>query len=360
MIHVVIGTKAQLIKMAPVMLALRAAGVPYRFISTGQHHETIDDILANFSLSRPDVQLYSGKDITSIPAMALWSLRLLWRSVWHREEVFGSAQKGLVLVHGDTFSTLIGAVMGRIAGLRIGHVEAGLRSFDWRQPFPEEITRLLTFRLAHYFFCPGPWAVGNLTRYPGKKIDTGTNTLLDALTLALTNREASPANSPREPFGVVSLHRFENICTRRALDRVLTLVERIARKHRLVFILHKPTIGKLRQFGLMDRLQGNGQIELRPRTDYFAFIRLLSAATFAVSDGGSNQEECYYLGKPLLLLREATERQEGIGENCVLSRYDPAVVDRFLDNINTYECPSQTPGSSPSKVIAEYCSTLHL
>lgn len=359
MIHIVIGTKAQLIKMAPVMLALRSAGVPYRFISTGQHHDTIDDILANFSLPNPDVRLYAGKDITSIPAMALWSLRLLWRSQRHRAEVFGPVPTGLVLVHGDTFSTLVGAVMGRIAGLKVGHVEAGLRSFDWRHPFPEEITRLLTFRLAHYLFCPGPWAVGNLGRYPGKKIDTGANTLLDALTLALANREASPMDSPREPFGVVSLHRFENIYTRGALDRVLTLVERIARRHRLVFILHKPTTEKLRQFGLMERLEANSQIELRARTDYFAFIRLLSAATFAVSDGGSNQEECYYLGKPLLLLREATERQEGIGENCLLSRYDPAIIDKFLDNTNTYTRP-HVPGASPSQVIAEYCSTLNL
>ena len=358
MIHIVIGTKAQLIKMAPVMLALRSAGVPYRFISTGQHHETIDDILANFSLPRPDVRLYAGKDITSIPAMALWSLRLLWRSLRHRVEVFGPVPTGVVLVHGDTFSTLLGAVMGRIAGLKVGHVEAGLRSFDWRHPFPEEITRLLTFRLAHYLFCPGPWAVANLARYPGKKIDTGANTLLDALILALANREASPTDSPGEPFGVVSLHRFENIYTRRALDRVLTLVERIARRHRLVFILHKPTTGKLRQFGLMERLEANSQIELRARTDYFAFIRLLSAATFAVSDGGSNQEECYYLGKPLLLLRQATERQEGLGENCLLSRYVPEAVDRFLDNVETYQRPLRHLPTSPSQVIADYCTAL--
>jgi UDP-N-acetylglucosamine 2-epimerase (non-hydrolysing) len=109
----------------------------------------------------------------------------------------------------------------------------------------------------------------------------------------------------------------------------------------------------------MGRLEANSQIELRARTDYFAFIRLLSVATFAVSDGGSNQEECYYLGEPLLLLREATERREGIGENCLLSCYDPALVDEFLDNISAYERPTHAPGASPSQVIAEYCSTLN-
>lgn len=358
MIHIVIGTKAQLIKMAPVMLALRSAGVPYRFISTGQHRDTMEDILTNFSLPAADVRLYAGKDITSIPAMALWSVRLLWRSAWHRQEIFGDATTGLVLVHGDTFSTLLGAVMGRIAGQKVGHVEAGLRSFNWRHPFPEELTRLLTFRLADYLFCPGPWAVGNLARHRGEKIDTEANTLIDALQLALASAQSSKLETPAQPFGVVSLHRFENIYSRTALERVLTLVEHIAQRHRLVFILHKPTTEKLRQFGLMERLEAHSQIELKARTDYFAFIRLLSAATFAVSDGGSNQEECYYLGKPLILLREATERQEGLGENCLLSRYDPRAVDRFLDNIEAYQRPLRRLPTSPSQVIADYCTAL--
>lgn len=359
MIHVVIGTKAQLIKMAPVMLALRSAGVPYRFISTGQHRETMNDILTNFSLPPPDVRLYTGNDVTSIPAMAMWSVRLLWRLAWHRREIFGDAPTGLVLVHGDTFSTLLGAVMGRLAGLKVAHIEAGLRSFNWRHPFPEEITRLLTFRLAHYLFCPGRWAADNVAQYSGEKIDTGANTLSDALHMAVPHQRAVTPTSPSEPFGVVSLHRFENIYSRGALERVVALIERIASRYQLVFILHKPTAAKLQQFALTERLAANSQIEFRERSDYFAFIQLLSAAAFVVSDGGSNQEECYYLGKPLLLLREATERPEGIGENCLLSRYDPAVVDKFLENISTYERSAQAPAASPSKVIAEHCSTLN-
>jgi UDP-N-acetylglucosamine 2-epimerase (non-hydrolysing) len=358
MIYVVIGTKAQLIKMAPVMLALRSAGTPYRFVSTGQHQETIDDILANFRLPGPDIQLYSGKDISSIPAMASWSLRILWQAIWRRHAVFGGSPKGIVLVHGDTFSTLLGAMMGRVTGLEVGHVESGLRSFNWRHPFPEEIIRLLTFRLSRHFFCPGSWAVGNLARYPGEKIDTVANTLVDALNLALASVDASQIVAAQEPFGVVSLHRFENIYTREALERVTTLVERIARKRRLLFVLHKPTTAKLRQFGLYDRLATNPQIELRPRTDYFSFIHLLAAAEFVVSDGGSNQEECYYLGKPLLLLREATERKEGLGENCLLSRYDSDLIEDFLSNVERYRYPPQRPVCSPSRAIADYCANL--
>jgi UDP-N-acetylglucosamine 2-epimerase (non-hydrolysing) len=355
MIHIIIGTKAQLIKMAPVMLALRSTGVPYRFISTGQHRETIDEIISNFHLPGPDVRLYSGKDITSVLAMGMWSLRLLWQSVWNRGKVFGdSGNDGIVLVHGDTFSTLIGAIMGRLAGMKVGHVEAGLRSFNWMHPFPEEITRLLIFRLSNYLFCPGPWAIRNVTDYSAQKIDTSGNTLIDALRLALDSQADWEFPLPGNPFGVVSVHRFENIYSRRTLERVLVLIEHIAHRYPLVFILHKPTTEKLKRFDFYQRIATNSRIELRERTDYFRFIRLIAASDFVVSDGGSNQEECFYLGKPILLLRQATERPEGLGGNCILSKYDPVKVDQFLDEVDVNHAPQVAQMGSPSLVIADF------
>lgn len=355
MIHIVLGTKAQLIKMAPVMKALVSSGTTYRFISTGQHRETMDDILANFGLPPPDYVLYNGPDITSIPKMVAWAARILWRTLCDRGKIFGNDHNGIVLVHGDTFSTLLGAIMGRVARLKVGHVEAGLRSFNLFHPFPEEITRLLTFRLSHYLFCPGEWAVTNLERYAGEKISTGSNTLRDALRLAVSAVDASQVDIPKQPFAVITIHRFENIYSQAALERVVNIVERIARDKYLVFILHKPTEKKLRQFALYDRLAALDNLELRQRYDYFLFIKLVSAADFVVSDGGSNQEECFYLGKPILLLRKATERQEGLGENCMLSGYDPAHVDRFVENVERYRRAAVDLRVSPSQVIANIC-----
>lgn len=358
MIHIVIGTKAQLIKMAPVMKALTENGLDYRFISTGQHRETMDDILQNFHLRTPDYVLYRGVDISSIPKMAIWAIRLLWQTFRNRSAIFGNDKNGIVLVHGDTFSTLIGAIMGRVARLKVGHVESGLRSFNLFHPFPEEIIRLITFRLSSYLFCPGAWAAGNVARYAAKKIDTGNNTLSDALRLAVSVSNVSKVDIPERSFAVVSLHRFENIYSRVALERVVTIVERIANDKFLLFILHKPTEKKLREFGLYERLAALDNLELRQRYDYFRFIKLVSAADFVVSDGGSNQEECYYLGKPVLLLRRATERQEGIGENCVLSSYDPGVIDGFIADWHDYRRPPKSPVQSPSAIIAESCRIL--
>lgn len=158
-----------------------------------------------------------------------------------------------------------------------------------------------------------------------------------------------------EPYAVVTLHRFENIFSKAAIERVVSIVEYIARHKKLLFILHPPTEKKLGEFRLMDRLKAIPAIELRKRYDYFRFIKLLSAADFVVSDGGSNQEECYYLGKPILLLRKTTERQEGLGENCEVSGYDFDVIDRFVQGWQSYIRPRRLAELRVSERIAGLC-----
>lgn len=356
MIHLVIGTKAQLIKMAPVMRALQEEGLTYRYISTGQHLDTTADILDNFRLRRADVVLYDGPDITSIPAMTTWGLRILWQTWRNRETVFGTDRKGIVLVHGDTFSTLLGALMGRLAGLTVGHVESGLRSFNLLHPFPEEVIRRLVFRMSQIYFCPGPRAIANLSHYSGKKVDTVSNTLRDALRMAFDESETPVDIVPTTPFAIASIHRFENIYSRPRLSRIVSIITHIAERVPILFILHKPTERKLRAFGLYDSLATTRNVQLRPRYDYFRFIGLLKNSEFVVSDGGSNQEECHYMGKPVLLLRMATERHEGLESNCTLSRYDPELIDRFLEHYRQMTGTPDWTAPSPSQIIARVCA----
>ena len=356
MIHVVLGTKAQLVKMAPVMVRLRERGIAYRFVHTGQHRATMSEMLEEFGLDPPDVVLYSGRDIVSLPQMAIWTARILAQCVTRRRVIFGDEQRGIVLVHGDTFSTLLGALMGRVARLRVGHVEAGLRSFDLLHPFPEEITRLLTFRLCHSLYCPGPRALANVAHLRGEKLDTGCNTLRDSLTLALAaqrRRDHVPAGA----YALVSLHRYENIFKRARFEGLLATLEELAARHRLLFILHPPTESQIDKLGFRARLAENPRIELRPRYTYFDFISLLEAADFVVTDGGSIQEEASYLGKPCLLMRKASERHEGLGENVVLSNFDSEVVRSFIQNLDAHR-RSPTPAlHRPSDAVIE--SALH-
>jgi UDP-N-acetylglucosamine 2-epimerase (non-hydrolysing) len=356
MIHIVVGTKAQLIKMAPVMRRLKDQDIEYNYIATGQHRDTMDEIHDNFGIKGPDVVLYDGPDITAIREMFFWSLRILWHVLTQRKEIFHEDKHGIVLVHGDTFSAALGALMGRVGRLKVAHVESGLRSFDIFQPFPEELTRILTFWLSHIYFCPGDWALENLKAFRGEKVNTQFNTMLDSLRHALANnKEAAPRRQKDGPFGIVTIHRFENIFDRKALERAVDIICRISESMHLVFILHKPTKQNLEKFGLMERLKNAPNIELHPRYDYFQFMHLVNETRFLVSDGGSNQEECHYMGKPVLLLREVTERKEGLGENAVLSKFKQELIDEFAGNYAQYERPPVEPLQRPSDIIIDTC-----
>ncbi len=355
MIHVILGTKAQLVKMAPVMAELQRRDQPYNFIFTGQHQETMDALRGNFAVKAPDVVLYRGRDITSVGRMLLWMLRILAQSMVQRRRIFaGDSGGGLVLVHGDTFSTLLGALMGRLAGHRVAHVESGLRSFRLFHPFPEEITQLATFCLAQVYFCPGEWAVGNLSRFRGVKVDTRFNTLLDSLRNALQAPPCKNLDVPDERYCIATMHRFENLYSREVVLRNIELIEIAAERLRVLFIMHPVTRKKLSQFGILSRLESHPNIQLRPRYDYFGFMQLVGRAEFMISDGGSNQEECFYLGKPCLLLRKATERHEGIGRNVVLSHYDHKVFEDFVTSYPDFAFPGTLEGCSPSAQICDY------
>lgn len=352
MIHIIIGTKAQLVKMAPVMAHMASSGIQYNFIYTGQHRATIEEMLTDFGIKSPDITLYEGKDITSIVEMIVWSFRLLTLAFFRNRTIFLDDKKGIVLVHGDTLSTLLGAVMGKVAGLKVGHVESGLRSFNLFHPFPEEIIRILTFRLSDILFCPGNWAMDNVSRLKKIKINTVENTLYDCISLWGKNHERLD-HVPNYNFVLVSLHRFENIFNKKKLEVIVKLVELISKHHKIIFILHKPTEKKLQNMDYYERLNENKNIKFRERYNHSDFVALLKKSEFVVTDGGSLQEETYYLGIPCLLLRKATERQEGIGCNVVLSNYDVDVLNKFCKKYKEFKMNLKKIDFSPSKLIVD-------
>lgn len=357
-IHIVIGTKAQLIKMAPIMAELQRRDIDYRFVFTGQHKETITKLRENFGIKSPDITLHKGKDITGIVQMFFWVLRILYLTVAHKRRILGpTTSSDILLVHGDTFSTLLGALMGKVAGINVGHVESGLRSFNLWNPFPEEIVRILTFRLSDHFFCPGEWAIANVEGFKGAKINTKHNTLYDSLCLAKERFEYSNVAIPETLYAVCTIHRFETIFKKERFEETLDIIIEISRKIRVLFILHPPTKNQLMKLNLMEKLSAESNIELRPRYDYFDFIKLVDSSEYVLSDGGSNQEECYYLGKPCLLLRNTTERMEGLEENTVLSKFDRSVINDFCESYQTYKNTSLKLTALPSKAIVDYLAS---
>jgi len=351
MIHIIVGTKAQLIKMAPIMVELQNRNVGYNFILTGQHQDVMDELREDFGIKEPDYIMSKGKDVTSIFQMIFWINGNLIKTIFNKKKIFKRDKMGIVLVHGDTFSTLLGALMGKLSGNRVGHVESGLRSFNYFNPFPEEITRILTFQLSDYYFCPGEWALNNLKSYKGVKINTGINTLYDSLQLAKKRIKCVNVDIPNYKYAIVTLHRFENIFKKDQLEKIVGLLEEISGKNKLLFILHKPTEQQLKRFNLYTKLEKNKNIELRPRYDYLKFIKLMMNSEFVISDGGSNQEEGFYLGVPCLLFRYKTERQEGLNENVLLSKFSRDKIDYFVKNYKEFKKKKIKREFSPSKLI---------
>ncbi|CAA0092919.1 UDP-N-acetylglucosamine 2-epimerase [Halioglobus japonicus] len=358
MIHVFVGTKAQLIKMAPIMIELQRRNIRYNFIFSGQHQATVKNIRDEFAVKDPDITLYHGKDITGILQMFFWGVRILFFTLWNRRKVWQGDKNGIVLNHGDTFSTLLGSLLARVCGQRSAHVESGLRSFNLFHPFPEEVTRLLTFQLTNIYFAPGDWALNNLRKYRGIKVDTLQNTLLDALRISESAVEIADVEIPGYPYAVVSLHRFENIFSKEKLTEIVDLLLQVSKKTKLLFILHKPTEKKLEQHRLRAKLEACSNIEMRPRYSYFQFIKLIKNASLVITDGGSNQEECFYLGKPCIIMRTTSERREGLGENAVICNYQYAEIERVIDNLAKYKIVADQSTVSPTNIIIDELTRL--
>lgn len=357
MIHVLIGTRAQLIKMVPVINEVERRNLPLNLVMTGQHQETMQGLLKDFGVAATPVWLHTGKEISGLGQVIPWFGRCLRRLV-SRTSPLPKGAGDLLLVHGDTFSTLLGAIAGKARGLRVAHVESGLRSFNVLHPFPEELTRLAVFRLSDLAFCPDEWSCANLKGYRAQKINTKGNTLLDALRIGLDLKRQPPYPIPEGRFGVVSLHRFENIFFKKRLAHILDLLQEVAERYPLIFVLHPATRKNLERSGYLKKLAENPRFHLWPRMGYFEFVTLLNRSDFVITDGGSNQEELSYLGKPTLLMRQATERQDGMGANVVLSGYDRSRVLAFVDGIHDKERDEimdacTHAGHSPSAVIVD-------
>ena len=171
MIHFVIGTRAQLFKMAPIMLECEKRDLNWRWIYTAQHKDTMEASLKAFGLKSADYTLFDwDTEAKTMSKMWYWLGKTLWQLTRKKKILDGyTGKEHIVLTHGDTITAWWGALLGKLSGCKVMHVESGLRSFNLFKPFPEEINRLITFRLSDMYACPGEWAMNNLKGFRGGK-----------------------------------------------------------------------------------------------------------------------------------------------------------------------------------------------
>jgi UDP-N-acetylglucosamine 2-epimerase (non-hydrolysing) len=307
----VFGTRPEAIKMAPVVSALAAAPeFESRVCVTAQHREMLDQVLGLFGVvADHDLDLMS---IGQSPS------QVLARVVAQLEPILAAEQPDWVLVQGDTTTAMAASLAAAYSGAKVAHVEAGLRTFDRRQPFPEEINRLVVGVTADLHFAPTPRSRDNLLREakdPASVLVTG-NSVIDALLqVAALPEPPEPGPlvgiDPAREVVLVTAHRRENFGApfREAFGALAELATVFADRIHLVYPVHpNPNVAAVARA----RLAGFANVTLCDPLDYHHLVAVMARARLVITDSGGIQEEAPSLGKPVLVLRDVTERPEAV------------------------------------------------
>lgn len=286
----VLGTRAEAIKMTPIIEALEEKSLAYTVVSTGQH-DLSEFRFKNF------VELNAPKGKTGAFSSLLGAGWFVVKNIFLLKKHLRNC---VVVVQGDTMSTAAGAIAARLAGATACHVESGLRTGDIFQPFPEEISRIIADRVCQIHFAPTLKAAANT---PQNSTFVVGNTVVDAV--KKKNLKISEGN-----FVIVSIHRQENIRDKKVMERLVEQVEKIAEKYKVLFVLPDNTRRQLESFGLLQMVLSC--TETTPVLPYGAFLEKLAACKAVLSDSGGLAEECSFLGKPLVIFRRKTERMEAV------------------------------------------------
>lgn len=324
--------------MAPVVQALKAAGLEVPVLATAQHRHLLDQMLSVFGLSPTwDLDVMQvGQGLADLTGRLMPAL----------DRVFGEVCPDVILAQGDTTTVFCAALASFYRGIPFAHVEAGLRSGDLAAPFPEEALRRLTAVVTRWHFAPTLHASEALQRegHDPSRVHVVGNTVIDAL-LDMAKRPdlpwppAVPPLASGERLVLVTLHRRENFGE--PLGRILDALAAFADRHlnaRLVYLVHpNPNVSGVAR----ERLGGKANVTLCDPLDYPALVRLLKASFLVLTDSGGLQEEGPALGKPVLVFRDVTERPEAVeAGGAALVGSDPErfrdIVERLWDDASAY------------------------
>ena len=338
-IAIVLGTRPEIIKMGPVIRACEQEGLDYFILHTGQHYSYNLDKVFFEQLELPNAKY--NLDVGS-GSHAEQTAKILTGI----EKILMQEKPGIVLVEGDTNTVLAGALAATKLHIKVGHVEAGLRSYD--KTMPEEINRVLTDHCSNYLFAPTGKA-GQILLSEGihdNKIFVTGNTIVDALyqNLSISEERITPLNdlelTPKEYF-LVTAHRQENVDVKERFEGIIKGLELVADEFGLpvVYPIHPRARKMMNHFGL----KTNGITFIEP-LDYLSFVQLEARAKLVLTDSGGVQEETCILGVPCVTLRDNTERPETLegGSNVLAGTKAETIASKtkeMMDLDNNWENP---------------------
>lgn len=307
----IFGTRPEAIKMAPLVKELEKRElIESKVCVTAQHREMLDQVLDYFEIE-PDFDLNIMKAKQSLSGITSRVLEGL-------ESVFEAEKPDMILVHGDTSTTFSAALSAFYHQIKVGHVEAGLRSFDKYFPFPEEMNRKLTGALADIHFAPTKTSKKNLLR---EGVDESTifitgNTVIDAMAHTVKddyifeNEELNNIDFKNKKVIMITAHRREN--WGQGIENICTALLKIVEENKEVELVYLVHLNPIVKDVVFERLGSNDRIHLLPPLDTKETHNLMNKAFMVMTDSGGLQEEAPHLGKPVLVLRDVTERPEAV------------------------------------------------
>lgn len=350
-ILLIFGTRPEAIKMAPLVKALQnSPNFDAQVCVTAQHRQMLDQVLNLFDIQpKYDLNIMqSNQSLYDITASVLLKLKT----------VLDEYQPDLVLVHGDTTTTFTASLAAFYQRIPVGHVEAGLRTYNLDSPYPEELNRQLTSKITRYHFAPTVSSRQNLLQeyIPAEQIIVTGNTVIDALLWVLERIKSVPQrrqeleallakqlnfNLEKTKFILVTGHRRENFGL--GFENICQALKQIAEQEPEVHIIYPVHLNPNVREPVQRILKGLVNIHLIEPLDYEPFVYLMSLAYLILTDSGGIQEEAPSLGKPVLVMRDTTERPEAVEAGTVKlvgTMRDTIVTEvlNLLENSNTYDC----------------------
>ncbi len=363
MIAIIVGTNAELIKVMPILKELDKRGLDYTFIHTGQHN--ISKLIEIFDLKEPDIVMYKPPKLSS-RFMVKTHKAIFWgmKGSLKLKFILQKIKPSYVLYHGDTLSTAMAAIassqfLNKKKTWKNAHLEAGLRSHNLFEPFPEEISRRIADKFSDILFAVSEGTKKNLEEENLKGIIVNVgNTIVDSVRLALNMKKNIVFKPEEKEYAIISIHRHENIKSYERLKKIVEIIKHVNIK--AYWALHDNTRRQLEKFGLMKEIRKKENIEIMRLIPYPNFIYLLSKCKYIITDGGSIQEESLVLKKPCIILRKYTERVEGLrtginfltGLNISLASSIIKTIEENAFKIPKYKNPYGEGGSA--KKIIDY------